>query len=146
MTYKEGLNMKFIYPAKIEEEEGFFTVSFRDIPSALTDGQTYEEALDEAVDCLGEALASYILDNEVIPTPSRTRKNDVLITPPALVAAKAALYMATIEAGLTKTTLATRLGVTEAVGRRLLNPRYQTKIVKIDEALHAMGKRMVISI
>ena len=138
--------MKFIYPAKIEEEEGFFTVSFRDIPSALTDGQTYEEALDEAVDCLGEALASYILDNEVIPTPSRTRKNDVLITPPALVAAKAALYMATIEAGLTKTTLATRLGVTEAVGRRLLNPRYQTKIVKIDEALHAMGKRMVISI
>lgn len=136
--------MDFIYPALIEEEEGFFTVSFRDIPHALTDGTTYEEALGEAVDCLGEALASCIIDNEDLPAPSSAVGDEVLIAPPALIAAKAALYVITKEVGLTKTTLALRLGVSEAVGRRLLNPRYQSKIVNIEKAIAAAGKRMVI--
>jgi antitoxin HicB len=138
--------LEFIYPAKIEEESGFYTISFRDLPFAMTDGKTYEEALEEAVDCLGEALASCIVDNENIPSPSQATTGEVLIAPPALVAAKAALYIATKEAGLNKTGLAAKLGVSEAVGRRLLNPRYQTKIVNIDKALNAIGKQMVIGI
>jgi len=87
--------LEFLYPAKIEEEDGFFTITFRDIPFALTDGKTYEEALQEAVDCFGEALTSCIVDNEDIPMPSPARPGEILITPPALVAAKAALYIAT---------------------------------------------------
>lgn len=138
--------LEFLYPAKIEKEDGFFTITFRDIPFALTDGKTYEESLQEAVDCLGEALASCIVDNENLPMPSLARPGEVLITPPALVAAKAALYIAIKEAGLSKSALAMKLGVSEAVGRRLLNPRYQTKIINIDKALAAMGKRMVIGI
>lgn len=135
-----------MYPAIIEEEGGFFTVSFRDIPFALTDAETYDEAVEEAVDCLGEALASCIVDNEEIPEPSKAEEGEVLIAPVALIAAKAALYVAARESGLNKTTLAEKLNVSEAVGRRLLNPRYQTKIVNIDNALKAMGKRMVIGI
>ena len=136
--------LEFLYPGKIEEEKGFFTVTFRDIPFAMTDGETYKEALQEAVDCLGEALASCIVDNEDIPMPSPARPGEILITPPALVAAKAALYIASREAGLSKSALARKLGVSEAVGRRLLNPNYQTKIINIDKALAAMGKRIVI--
>lgn len=135
----------FVYPAKIEEEEGFFTVTFRDIPFALTDGESYEDALEEAIDCLGEVLASCILDNEEIPLPSQAEGGEVLITPLALIAAKSALYIAARESGLNKTTLAKKLNVSEGVGRRLLNPQYQTKIVNIDKALKTMGKRMVIS-
>ena len=136
---------EFVYPATIEEEEGFFTVSFRDLPFALTDGESYDEAMEEAVDCLGEALASCILDNEDIPEPSKAEVGEVLVAPLALIAAKTALYIAARESGLNKTALAKKLHVSEAVGRRLLNPRYQTKIVNIDKALKIMGKRMVIS-
>ncbi len=136
--------MEFIYPAIIEEEEGFFTVSFRDLPHALTDGTTYEEAVEEAVDCLGEALASCIVDNEELSIPSTATVDEVLIAPPALIAAKAALYLATKDAGLSKTALALRLGVSEAVGRRLMNPRYQSKIVNIEKAMAVVGRRMVI--
>ena len=140
-------NFNFIYPAKVKkDEEGFFTVTFRDIPFALTDGRTFGEALDEAVDCLGEALASCIIDNEEVPVPSEAEVNEVLIAPPALVAAKAALYVAVKAEGLSKTALARRIHVSEAVGRRLLNPRYQSKIVSIEKALSAMGKKMVIGI
>ena len=76
----------------------------------MTDGKTYEESLQEAVDCLGEALASCIVDNEDLPMPSLVRPGEVLITPPALVAAKAALYLAIREAGLSKSALAMKLG------------------------------------
>jgi len=138
--------MRFIYPATIKEEDGFFTVSFRDISHALTDGATFTEALDEASDCLGEALASCMIDNEPIPSPSRAQTGEVLVVPPALIAAKAALYVSARKEGLTKTALAKRLHVSEAVGRRLLNPRHPTKIVNLDKALHAMGKQMIISI
>ena len=134
-----------MYPATIEEEKGFFTVSFRDLPFALTDGKSYDKALEEATDCLSEALASCILDNEEIPEPSKAEKGEVLVAPSALIAAKAALYVAARESGLNKTALAKKLQVSEAVGRRLLNPRYQTKIVNIDNALKSMGKKMVIS-
>ncbi len=136
--------MEFIYPAIIEEEEGFFTVSFRDLPHALTDGTTFEEAVDEAIDCLGEALASCIVDGEELPKPSKPEADEVLIAPPALIAAKAALYVITKEAGLSKTALSKRLGVSEAVGRRLLNPRHQTKVIRIEKAMAAMGKRMIV--
>ena len=136
---------EFMYPATIEEEKEFFTVSFRDLPFALTDGKSYDKALEEATDCLSEALASCILDNEEIPEPSKAEKGEVLVAPSALIAAKAALYVAARESGLNKTALAKKLQVSEAVGRRLLNPRYQTKIVNIDNALKSMGKKMVIS-
>ena len=137
----------FIYPAKIQQDdEGFFLVTFRDIPFAVTDGKTLEEALENAADCLCEALASCIADNEEIPLASEPGANEHLIAPTALIAAKAALYTTVTAQGLSKTALAGILGVSETVGRRLLDPRYQTKLIKIDQALNAMGKKMVIGI
>ena len=137
----------FIYPAKIERDaEGFFLVTFRDIPFAATDGKTLDEALENAVDCLCEALASCIADNEEIPLASETEADEHLIAPTALIAAKAALYTTVTAQGLSKAALAGILWVSETVGRRLLDPRYQTKLIKIDQALNAMGKKMVIGI
>lgn len=139
--------ISFTYPAKIKQDEGgFFLVSFRDIPFAVTDSTTLEGALEGAADCLSEALASCIEDNEVIPLPSAALPGEYMISPAALIAAKAALYLTAREQGITKSALAGRIGVSEAVGRRLLDPRYQTKLVKIDEALHVMGKQMVIGL
>lgn len=148
MTTTNSLTaINFTYPAQITPDEGgFFTVKFRDVPFAITDGSTMAEAIEEAVDCLSEALASCIEDNEAIPLPSIPLEGEVMVSPSALIAAKAALYLAAREQGISKTSLAGRLGVSEAVGRRLLDPHHQTKLVKIDEALHAMGKRMVIGL
>lgn len=139
--------ISFTYPATITQDEGgFFTVRFRDIPFALTDGPTLKEAFEEASDCLSEALSSCIEDNETLPLPSASLEGEYMISPSALIAAKTALYMTVREQGITKTSLAGRLGVSEAIGRRLLDPHHQTKLIKIDEALHVMGKRMVIGL
>lgn len=58
--------MNFKYPATIQKGEGgFFLVTFRDFPFAATEGQTHEEAMREATDCLEEAVAVCI--DERIP-------------------------------------------------------------------------------
>ncbi len=115
-------------------------------PFAATDGKTLDEALENAVDCLCEALASCIADNEEIPSPSEPGADEHLISPTALIAAKTALYTTVKAQGLSKTALAGILGVSETVGRRLLDPHYETKLMKIDHALNTMGKKMVIGV
>ena len=43
----------FIYPALFipDEEEGGFVITFRDLPEAITQGESVEEGLIEAIDC-----------------------------------------------------------------------------------------------
>lgn len=67
-----------------------------------------------------------------------------MIPVPALMAAKAALYMAMQEAGITKVQLAGRMGCDEKEIRRLLDPRHHSKIGRIEAALEALGKRLIV--
>jgi antitoxin HicB len=52
------------------------------------------EALQQAADCLEEAVAGRIRRNEHIPAPSPVGSNQYVIPVPAQTAAKAALYLA----------------------------------------------------
>ena len=49
------------------------------------------------------------------------------------------------ERGLRNTGLARRLGVSEAVVRRMLDPKHHTKPDKIQAALAVLGKRIVVT-
>jgi antitoxin HicB len=48
------------------------------------------------------------------------------------------------ESGMRNTQLAKRLGVSETVVRRMLDPKHSTKPEKIQAALAALGKRIVV--
>jgi len=61
------------------------------------------------------------------------------------MSAKAALYIAVSEEGTSKSELARRLGVDEKEIRRMLSPRHQTKLARIEEALGLLGRRLVVS-
>ena len=135
----------FIYSARIEvDEAGFFLVTFRDLPTALTDGKTHQEALDNATDCLEEAIAMCIDDGLEVPLPSQQRKGEIGIVLPALMAAKAALYITIRKKGLSKAAFSRLINVNEKEGRRLLDPHHKTKIPRINEALSALGNKLVI--
>ena len=62
------------------------------------------------------------------------------------MAAKAALQLAMTEAGLTNTQLAVKLGCDEKEVRRMLNPRHPSKLPRINDALQALGRRLVVSL
>ena len=98
---------QFTYPAKIKKDEaGFFLVTFPDIPFAATDGKTMAEALEEARDCLEEAIAVSIADNLEFPFPSSIGRGQNAIPLTARMSAKAALYIAVRETGISKSKLA----------------------------------------
>ena len=121
------------YPASIRPEEngrGFF-VRFVDLPEALTGGDDMDDSLTQAADCLAEALAGRIRRGDSIPAPSRLKRGQHPIGVPLYLAPKLALYLAVREHGLRNVELAKRLGVSETVVRRMLDPKHNTKPAKI---------------
>ena len=69
-----------------------------------------------------------------------------MVSLPAETMAKAALYVAMKDAGITKVQLAKRLGVDEKEVRRLLDPHYGSKLPRIAQAVEALGRRLVIGL
>ena len=136
-----------IYPATVHPEEDGrgFHVRFPDFREALTGGEDLEDALAQAADCLAEAVAGRIRRGDEIPAPSRVKRGQHLIGVPLYLAPKLALYLAIREQGLTNSDLARRIGVSETVVRRMLDPKHNTKPEKIQAALRAVGKRIVLS-
>jgi antitoxin HicB len=139
---------QFVYPARFVPgaQEGGFVVTFVDLPEAITQGETIEEALQEAADCLEEAMANRIVTGLPIPSPSRIKRGQYAVPVPAQTAAKAALYIALQEAQITKAELAKRLQCDEKEVRRLLDPRHPSKLPRLEAALAAVGHRLVVSL
>jgi antitoxin HicB len=142
----------FRYAARLkpENEAGVFTVTFRDVPEAITWGRGLPDALWQAADCVEEAIAGRLRGGDPIPVPSRPRRGEMLIDVPALTAAKAALYVTMKEAGVRPAQLARKLGWDAKEISRLLDPRHAarqaTMLSKMEKALNMLGKRLVIAI
>ena len=133
------------YPASLlsEEKGEGFHVRFRDLPEALTGGDDLEDTLAQAADCLAEATGR-IVRGDRIPAPSKLKHGQYPISVPLYLAPKLALYLAMREGGIRNTELAKRLGVSETVVRRMLDPKHTTRPERIQAALAALGKRIVV--
>lgn len=77
------------YAATFEptEREGGFTVTFADIPEAITEGDDMAEAREMAADALGIALLTYLETGRPLPEPM---VGGMMIAPGPEVAAKIA--------------------------------------------------------
>ena len=97
--------MRYAYPYELlRQPEGGFTVAFPDVPEAITQGDTEEEAAAMAEDALVTALSFYTDNAERPPSPSPARGRPLAYVP-ALVAAKLALHDAMLAAGVSRTLL-----------------------------------------
>ena len=139
---------QFVYPAIFtpDAKDGGFVVTFVDLPEAITQGETVDEGLREAADCLEEAIANRIVTGLPIPPPSRLKRGQYAVPVAAQTAAKAALYIALQEAQITKAELAKRLQCDEKEVRRLLDPRHPSKLPRIESALAAVDHRLIVSL
>ena len=81
-----------------------------------------------------------------IPEPSRPKRGQESVSLPPLVAAKLALYEAMRDAGVSGTSLARRLGLTEGAVRRLLDLDHRSHIGQVETALSVLGKRLVLEV
>lgn len=58
-TQKKGNFYMLVYPAIFTEDDGHIFVKFPDVPLAITQGETIEEAYEMAEEVLGFALEDY---------------------------------------------------------------------------------------
>lgn len=138
---------RFQYPVKLASaEEGGYVVSCRDLPQLITQGEDERDALEQASDAMDEIFATYMIEGFDFPQPSKAGRREHLVSPPAETMAKAALYVAMRQAGISKTQLAKQLGVDEKEVRRLLDPHYGSKLPRIAQAINLLGQRLVIDL
>lgn len=138
---------RFEYAVKLAPaEEGGFVVTCRDLPQLVTQGEDLVDALAESADAMDEVFAAYMLGGLTFPAPTKARRGEHMVSPPAETLAKAALYVAMQEAGINKAQLAKKLGVDEKEIRRLLDPHYGSKLPRIAQAISALGHRLVIGL
>ncbi|QJE73889.1 type II toxin-antitoxin system HicB family antitoxin [Aerophototrophica crusticola] len=136
------------YPARLDQdpETGGFAVTFRDVPEAITCGDTLEEAKLHAVDALETALSLYVEDRADLPTATPAEPGETLVPLSALGMAKAALYETMRAQGVGKAALARRLNCHLPQVDRLLDLTHASKLEQVETALAALGKRLVVDI
>jgi antitoxin HicB len=138
----------FTYAMKLTsgKDDGGFVVTCRDLPEAITQGDTIVGALVEAADCLEEAIAACIDDDREIPIPSALRRGERPVSVPPSMALKAAVYLAVREAGISNSELARRMRLDEKEARRILDPHHPTKLPRIEEALAVLGRHVQLAL
>ena len=147
MNLKDNqIKSRFSFPVTLtaDEVDGGFTVTFRDLPEAITQGENIEDALNEAADCLEEAIANRVIRRLEIPTPSEPNENEHMVTTPLQTSFKASIWLAMQEKNLNQTQLAQTLKVDEKEVRRILDPSHNTKLETLERSLLALGKRPVL--
>ncbi|MBI5136518.1 MAG: type II toxin-antitoxin system HicB family antitoxin [Nitrospirae bacterium] len=135
----------FEYPATLTPaDEGGFVVTFADVPEAITQGDTHEEALLAARDALETALSMYVDDRRDLPRPG-AGAGRALVSPGAIPCAKLGIYAAMRRQGVSKAELARRLHWHMPQVDRLLDLNHASRFTQLEQAAAALGQRVVLA-
>jgi len=135
------------YPAMFHpEDSGGYSVTFRDIPEAITQGDTIEEARAMAADALVTAMDFYFEDGRRVPEPSAAKRGEELVALPASVTTKVLLLNAMVDQRMRPADLARAMGVKPQEVTRITDLHHATKIDTLEQAFRAMGLRLEFQI
>ena len=82
---------RFAYAVRLTPAaEGGYGVTCRDLPPLITQGEDCPDALAHAVDAMDEVVAALIRGRHILPIPSRRRRGEVRVAPPAASVMQAA--------------------------------------------------------
>ncbi len=134
----------FNYPVTLtpDKKDGGFVVTFKDIPEAITQGDTVVQALAAAKEALECALDFYFENKRAVPAPSKPKRGQPVIELPASLSAKVLLLNEMIAQNVRPVELARRLKTTPQEVNRLTDVRHTTRIDGIATALQALGKQL----
>jgi antitoxin HicB len=136
------------YPAKFtpDRKTGGYVVTFPDVPEAITEGDTMEEAAAMAAEALELALTFYTEQWKDLPEPGERKRGMRLVKVPALSEAKFRLYSLLRELGVKKVELARRLNWAPSQVDRLLDIRHASKLAQLEAAFAVLGKAISVEV
>ncbi len=132
------------YPANLRKDGKYLVVTFPDIPEAITYGNNRAHALEMAKEVLELAMDFYFEDQRPVPMPSQPKRGQAVVELPVSVMAKVLLLNEMLRQKVRPIDLARRIGTTKQEVNRLTDLKHATKIDRIDEALRALGKRLIL--
>ncbi len=138
--------MKFPVTLTEDLNEGGYVVTFKDVPEAITQGETIEDSLEMAQEALESAIEFYFEDKRSVPTPSKARRGQYVVELPASMSAKILLLNEMVAQKIRPAELARRLHTTPQEVNRLTNLRHATRIDGIAAALQVLGRHLEISL
>ena len=128
------------YPATFLQEDGGYTVTFRDIPEAITQGDSFEEAVAMAQDALATAMEFYFEDNRPVPLPSQALDGEVIVELPLSIWSKVLLLNEMLAQHVSQAELAKRMAIKPQQVTRIVNLEHTTKIDTLVQAFKALGR------
>ena len=141
----KGKEMFTDYPvAIVPSSTGGFVATFRDVPEALAEGRTYDEAKKFAKEALVLSVDFYRDDFRPFPDASKAKHGEDSVHLPVSVAAKISLLNAMTAANCRPVDLARKMGVKAQDVTRILDIQHSTKIDTIEKALYSLGRKFSI--
>jgi antitoxin HicB len=139
--------LNFNYPAVFQvAEDGSVTVTFPDVPEAITQGDDMPDALKRAADALESALSFYTDGGKELPKAGKHKRGQRTVRPSALGCIKLSIYQAMREQKVKKSELARRLGWHMPQVDRLLDLMHASRIDQAEAALDALGHTLDVSV
>lgn len=137
--------MNVLYPAIFEydKSEKRYTVSFPDLPEAITEGETLEEAIFNASEVLTLTLEGRVDEGIEVPRPS-TKKSARYIAPSART--QAALLLRWAKGDHTTAEIARALETSWPAVSRLEDVHHWPSLRQYERAAASIGHRVVISL
>ncbi|GMU69715.1 MAG: hypothetical protein AMXMBFR37_20470 [Steroidobacteraceae bacterium] len=127
------------------QPEGGFTVTFPDVPEAITEGDDRDAALFNAAEVLTLCLEQRMEDGDAIPAATKT-KGAEWIEPAAPVQAALLMRQAREEQGKTLADMARALDTSWPAAQRLEQPGSNPTLRQLERAAAALGKRLLIGL
>lgn len=135
------------YPARIRKQrDGGYLVVFPDLPGCVTEGNTLEDALQEAKEALSGWLYVAIKEEEDIPRPSALQGRSLYGVAPDLdVAVPLSILWARKRRQLTQKQLAKTLGISQQAYRKFETPGTSNLTIKtLGRLSEVLGIQLVL--
>lgn len=128
-----------------KDSNGTWLVDVPALPHVHTFGKRKADARARALDAVLTGLEMLVDSKESIPAPLAVAPKGEAVRVSALVAAKVELHNAMLAQGVGKYRLGKRLSWHSPQVDRLVNFRHASKVDQIEQALEALGRRLVVT-
>lgn len=126
------------------QAEGGYTVTFPDLPEAITEGDDRDSALFNAQEALTLCLEQRMADGEAISEASQDVAGGLWVDPTASVQAALLIQRTRQAQGKTLADMARALHTSWPAAQRLEQPRGNPTLRQLERAAAALGKRLVL--
>jgi antitoxin HicB len=139
--------MNVLYPAQIsfDKDDNRYLVKFPDIPEAITEGESEEEAFFNASEVLTLAIEGRLEENLGIPQPSCCTEGLVLISPSVRAQAALLIRWAKLHGDHTTSEIARSLNTSWPAISRLESPKHWPSLRQLEKVANVLGQQLIIS-